>query len=282
MGDTHSTPQSRLRSARKYVTAAEHRLKKARHSAAALAATETRLARVQTEIRRLQPRDGVSQAGHSRSEIERALRLYLADGDALSSDAQPLEAQDIEGRHRDDEAGESDPPKPSWSLHVSSRPRSRNVFGERMSWPHRGRKNRGPLPRGAGPQPARMVRRADLQHVMRMISVRSAEVAFLRGILDWEFTEIAAHYGYSPQAARKAYGKALGDIQTALNMDTETTDSAELRAVEEDLQRVRAERGYWLRRAMRLEAQLTRRRKNLPVLEADAQAEHALLEPAAA
>ena len=229
----------------------------AKANAAQLAPVEAQLTSVREELRRLATRESPSGTGYSRFEIERALRLYMGDGDALSSDPHPLDVRDIHGRYPDDDEPEGAKlPKLSWSLHVSSRPRSRNVFGERMSWPGRGRKNRGPLPRGAGPQPARIVRRVDLQRAMRAVSVRSAEVAFMRGVLDWRFSEIAAHYAYSEQAAQKAYGKALKDLQTALNGATSETTDAELLAREADLERLVAGRRYWLRQAMQLDARL--------------------------
>lgn len=283
MAHARSTAHSRLRSAQKHLRSAEHRLKLAREHAARLALAEEELVGIRHEVRRAVGIAALSHSGYSRSEVERALRLYVGDGDALSSDAYLLDLRDVDGRHPDDGAPTgSKAPKPKWAMHVNGRPRSRNVFGERLSWPGRGRKNRGPLPRGPGQQPARFVRRVDLQRAMCSIPGRSRHVAFMRGVLEWHFNEIGAHFGYSEQAARKAYAKALRDLQTALNGPSiETTADAELLARRIDLEGLVAERGFWLRRAAKLEARLNRLYELLPALEAECRAEQELTERAA-
>jgi hypothetical protein len=281
VADGRSTAQSRLRSAKKLAAAADFRVRALLSEADSLARAEENIGELvphsETDYRLSGPR----LIGYSRSQVERALKLYLSDGDTLAAHP-PLAVEDIDGAYRDDEEDAPDLANdPLWGRRVQARPRSRNVFGDRMSWPERGRKDGHALPRGPGSEPSRFVRRADLQSVFRRVSARSAEVAYMRGIADWEFDTIAVHYGYSKQAARKAYAKALADLQTALNgRRAASDDPTEMADAQANREHLMARRLYLLRQAARYRAVSVRLQERLPALEAEAQLD--VLEPVAA
>jgi len=277
-----STAQSRLRTARKIAAAADFRARNLLSEADSLARAEDDMRELDARLQADNHFDNPWLAVYSRAQVESALRLYLSDGDPLSAHP-PLVVEDIDGAYpADDEEDATEPGHdPPWGRRVQARLRSRNVFGERMSWSERGRKDGRPLPRGPGPQPARSVRRADLQSAFRMVSARSAEVAYMRCIADWEFDTIAAYYSYSKQAARKAYAKALTDLQTALNgRRVASDDPAEIADAQANLEHVLASRRYLLRQAARHQAVSVRVHERLAVLETEAELD--VLEPVAA
>ncbi len=284
MGARKSTAASRLRSAQKYIASAEHRHRQAIKDIARLRPAERRLENVRAE--RLLLAGNGERAAYSRFDVERALYLYLSDGGSASISTHVSDVRDIGGEWGDREGPEAAAiSEAETGVSVTSMRRTRNVFGKRASSPHRGRKNRGPLPRGAGNPPALMVRRADLQRVMRMIPARSAEVAFWRAVADLEFKEVGDIYAYSSQAAQKAYRKALTDLQTALNLgqsgvgrtgrerQLEAQDvarHAELVTLEIDLGHVVAWLRVQERRAAQMQMRLTRLYRDLPQLELEA------------
>jgi hypothetical protein len=96
-------------------------------------------------------------------------------------------------------------------------------------------------------------------------------------------------YSISTQAAHKAYRKALGDLQIALNGEPLVAHGRGRRMYLQELQRrldaltsasdltyLRAELGYWERRAKRMRNRLETLYGNLPRLEADAERERHL------
>jgi len=149
MGARKSTAASRLRSAQKYIASAEHRHRQAIKDIARLRPAERRLENVRAE--RLLLAGNGERAAYSRFDVERALYLYLSDGGSASISTHVSDVRDIGGEWGDDEGPEAAAiSEAETGVSVTSMRRTRNVFGERASSPHRGRKNRGPLPRGAG------------------------------------------------------------------------------------------------------------------------------------
>ena len=225
----------------------------------------------------------LTQGRFSRSQTERLLLTYLADGEAAAWTRSALQWRDIGATYDesdDDLAGgiRVDCPE-EVGIRLLQPPRSRNVFGGRVSVPSRGKRDHSSLPRGPGSTPLRMERRSDLQRAIRQLPPRARQVLFLRAVADLEFKEVAVMLDISTQAAHKAYAKALGNLTGALNglsrssgrsvcwenanAQAEAVRLAELAGRDEELSVAIAEYAYWERRADRMEALLGRLRPRL-------------------
>jgi Sigma-70, region 4 len=283
-----STAGSRLRSIRKYVRSAEHRLAEASRHRQALLPQCSELALVRAELRELVGDgslfDGVVTEGlYSRSQTERLLLSYLWDREAAAWTRHASDWRDV-GDTYEDSFGDDHHRAglrgiEGAGISVVKPPRSRNVFDRRVAVPSRGTLDGSSLPRGPGPQVLAILRRADLQRAIRSLSPRAGQVLFLRAVVGLEFKEVGGVLEVSAQAAHKAYGKALGDLAKALNGLSGTVSQrdkqqhatsvagasrlAELRGREVELSVVVAELAYWQRRAEGMEALLEKLRPRL-------------------
>src|SRR4249919_3644204 len=180
---TASTAASRLRSMWKYIASAEHRLGSAVKQTERLRHALFSLNEVREELQGMDVTDSDWHAGmYSQRDVERALLRYLQDGERARLQVRVDGWREVFGSYADDEeipAG-GNTSEADVGIMVTPMPRTRNVFGERLSSPKAGRMDRRRLPRDAGPVPALMLGRADLQRAMRSVSRRSAEITFLR------------------------------------------------------------------------------------------------------
>jgi hypothetical protein len=156
-----STAGSRLRSIRKYVRSAEHRLAQASRHRQALLAHCSELALVRAELRELDGdarlTEGVVTEGlYSRSQTERLLLSYLWDREAAAMTRLASDWPDVEGSYEDSPGDDYDRaglrPSNGAAVSVQEPPRLRTVFGRRVAVPSRGTLDGSPLPRGPGLQ----------------------------------------------------------------------------------------------------------------------------------